>query len=121
MLRYAFAIVFLTSLATPVSAETYVPVRDKDAFVALIEGKELRNFLYGVRLNVMENGEIEGDAWGWDITGSWVWQDGYFCRDLAWGGDPIPYNCQLVEARDGARLRFTVDQGAGNSATFRLR
>lgn len=32
----------------------------------------------------------------------------------------IPWNCQLVEVRDDT-LRFTVDKGAGDSASFRLR
>ena len=33
----------------------------------------------------------------------------------------IAYNCQLVEARDGEVMRFTVDRGKGDSASFRLR
>jgi hypothetical protein len=33
----------------------------------------------------------------------------------------IPYNCQLVEERGGEVMRFTVDRGTGDSASFRLR
>lgn len=114
-----FALICATS-ALPAAAESYVPIKDQATFLSLIEGKELRNYLYGVRLNVFGNGDIDGSAVGWVIAGSWTWQDGYFCRELSWGGDPIPYNCQLVEARGGDRVRFTVDRGAGNSASFRL-
>jgi len=106
--------------ATPAAAESYVPVMDKDTFVSLIEGRQLRHGFYPITLTVSENGQIEGRAIGWDITGSWDWQDGYFCRDLIWGGDPLGYNCQLVEVRNDGRMRFTVDRGAGNSAAFRL-
>ena len=67
-----------------------------------------------------EDGRIDGSAVGWDITGTWQWQDGYFCREMAWGGDPIPYNCQLVEVEGDDRIRFTVDRGAGRSAAFSL-
>ena len=112
-----------TLLATtplPALADGFAPVKDKDQFLSLVQGKELRNWLYGVRLRVLEEGAIQGSAVGWDITGSWTWQDGYFCREMAWGDEPIPYNCQLVEVEGGDRLRFTVDQGAGDSATFRL-
>jgi hypothetical protein len=98
-----------------------LPIKDQATFVSLVQGKELRNFFYGVRLNVMENGHIAGAAVGWDIKGTWTWQDGFFCREMSWGGDPIPYNCQLVEARGNDRVRFTIDQGAGNSASFRLK
>ncbi|MEM8536373.1 MAG: dihydrodipicolinate reductase [Pseudomonadota bacterium] len=115
----AFAAAALTT--APAHADTFVPVKEEDRFLSLVQDRELRNFLYGVRLNVLENGQIIGGAWGWDITGTWSWQDGYFCREMAWGGEPIPYNCQLVEAEGADRLRFTVDQGAGDSASFRLR
>ena len=106
--------------AVPASAESFVPVSDQTMFLSLVDGKELRNQLYGIRLNVLGNGSIRGGAIGWDISGSWNWQNGYFCREMEWGGDPIPYNCQLVEVRNGNILRFTVDQGAGKSASFRL-
>ena len=120
-MKHLFLSLILATAAAPAVAESYAPVQDKDSFVALVQGKELRNRLYGVRLNVMEGGTIAGSAIGWDIVGTWTWQDGYFCRELSWGGDPLGYNCQLVEARGDDRVRFTVDRGAGDSASFRLR
>ena len=120
MKRLMIALAFASTAATPALADSYVPVTDQATFLSLVDGKELRNFLYGVRLNVFENGEIDGSAIGWDIEGTWTWQNGFFCREMSWGGDPIPYNCQLVEARGDDRVRFTVDQGAGDSASFRL-
>lgn len=107
--------------ATPSLADGYVPVTDQSTFLSLVENRELRNFFYGIKLNVLGNGQIQGRAVGWDVTGSWSWQDGYFCREMNWGGDPIPYNCQLVEVEGNDRMRFTVDRGAGDSASFRLR
>lgn len=119
-MKYAFLAAILATTAAPAVADSYVPVKDQATFVSLVQGKELRNRLYGVRLNVLDNGQIAGAALGWDIEGSWTWQDGYFCREMSWGGDPIPYNCQLVEANGNSQMRFTVDQGAGDSASFRL-
>jgi len=119
-MKHAILSLILAVPAAPVWAETYVPVRDKATFLSLVAGKELRNFFYGIRLEVLPDGQIDGSAIGWDIEGNWTWQGGYFCREMSWGGDAIPYNCQLVEARGEERLRFTVDQGKGNSASFRL-
>lgn len=102
------------------AAQEFRAVTDQSEFLALVSGKSLTNRLYNLTLAVAPTGQIEGSAMGWDITGTWAWQDGYFCREMAWGGDPIPYNCQLVEVA-GADLRFTTDQGAGDSASFRLR
>jgi hypothetical protein len=111
------------ALASPVAAvaSDFQPIRDKGVFLSLIEARELRIAVYNLSLNVLPDGRIKGSALGWDITGSWQWQDGYFCREMDWSGMAIDYNCQLVEASGAERLRFTVDKGTGDSATFKLR
>ena len=121
MARDILGICIALGLAAPLAAEEFQPVRERDAFLGLIEGRELRQGLLGIRLQVLPDGRIEGEAVRWPVTGRWSWQDGYFCREMDWSGYPIEYNCQLVEARNGRDLRFTVDRGAGDSATFRLR
>ncbi len=115
-------VAFVLSLLTPLSAAAngYEPVSDKGRFLSLVEGRELRLGAFGIRLQVSGDGSISGRASGWDLTGSWSWQDGYFCREMDWSGYEIDYNCQLVEVA-GNRMRFTVDRGAGRSAEFNLR
>lgn len=110
-------------LAAPVSAAAndFEAVREKSAFLSLVQDRELRIGIYNLSLSLLPDGQIKGKALGWDITGSWAWQDGYFCREMDWSGMAIDYNCQLVEVAGGEKLRFTVDQGAGDSAVFRIR
>jgi hypothetical protein len=120
MLRLA-AILIAVAAAAPLAAETFEPVKEKTRFLDLIKDRELRIGLYNLSLNVLPDGSIDGSAMGWKITGNWSWNDGYFCREMDWSGTPISYNCQLVEAEGADRMRFTVDQGKGDSATFRLR
>ncbi|MEN9410910.1 MAG: hypothetical protein RL216_2884 [Pseudomonadota bacterium] len=117
------ALVALAALAAalPAAAEGFSRISDRNDFVETVSGKELRMGLFGISLKVEEDGEIRGSALGWDVTGRWEWQDGYFCREMDWSGYPIPKNCQLVEARGGEEIRFTVDRGAGDSASFKLR
>lgn len=114
---------FLFAFLLPLSAEAneYEPIRDKSEFLSLIDGKELRIGLYNLSLKLTPDGKIEGNALGWGITGNWRWEEGYFCRDMDWSGYPIEYDCQLVEQRGDRELRFTVDRGKGDSASFRLR
>ncbi len=107
--------------AAPAVANDFQPVREQSAFLSLVQGRELRLGLFGVSLQVLPDGRIEGSALGWDLKGSWNWQDGYFCREIDWSGSIIPYNCQLVEAAGDDKIRFTVDKGAGDSASFSLR
>jgi hypothetical protein len=114
-------IAILLAMAAPAAADSFEPVKEKDRFLDLVQNRELRIGLYNLSLSVRPDGSIAGSALGWDITGNWTWKDGYFCREMDWSGMPIDYNCQLVEAQGAEKLRFTVDQGRGDSATFRLR
>ena len=116
-----YSAILLSFLALPAGAETFARISDKSDFIETVSGKELRLGMFGIFLRVEEDGEIKGRALGWDVTGTWEWQDGYFCREMDWSGYPIPKNCQLVETRNGQEIRFTVDKGAGDSASFRLR
>jgi hypothetical protein len=117
------AITTVLMLATPVSAgaNDFEPIKDKGDFLSLVQDRELRIGIYNLSLNLLPDGQIKGSALGWGITGTWSWQDGYFCREMDWSGMEIEYNCQLVEASGAERMRFTVDKGVGDSATFKLR
>ena len=115
------ALLALCVVTSPAFADDYQPIMEKEVFMDLVAGKELRNSLYDLSLFVSPEGKITGDALGWQITGSWSWNDGYFCRKMDWEGYAIPYNCQLVETQEGRTVRFTVDRGTGDSAQFRLR
>lgn len=107
-------------IALPASAQAFERISERTAFMATVGDRDLKIALYGLTLNVRDNGTITGRAAGWDISGSWTWENGYFCRDMDWSGYPIDYNCQLVEV-NGDRIRFTVDQGAGDDAVLRIR
>ena len=109
------------SVAGTAVAGDYEPVRERSQFISLIEGRTLQLNLFRISLAVLPDGRIDGKALGWPVTGSWEWKDGFFCREMDWSGSPIPFNCQLVEARDGDHMRFTIDRGAGETATFKLR
>lgn len=105
----------IVAFAAPASAER---VQSESAFIELVNGKTLsRPF---VSLKVAPDGRISGTGAVWPVTGDWQWQDGYFCRSLRWGQDNLGYNCQEVSA-SGDKIRFTSDQGAGDSAAFSLR
>jgi len=103
--------------AAPAFAD-FAKIADEDKFVQAVTGKTLTRPL--VSLEVSSSGGISGTGASWPVTGQWSWQDGYFCRDLDWGGTDLGYNCQEVRInRD--RIRFTSDRGNGQSAVFRLR
>ena len=88
--------------------------------VLLVEQNAKQSLAIADRGYLIENGEITGRAFGRPVTGDWAWQNGYFCRNLSFGTEPLEYNCQLVEEREGT-LRFTADEGAGIYADLTLR
>ena len=120
-MRCLCLLLVILGLPGPALADGFEPVTDKDRFLDLVRDRELRIGLYNLSLNVLPDGTIDGSALGWEITGNWSWKDGYFCRQMDWSGTEISYNCQLVEAQGADKMRFTVDKGQGDSATFRLR
>lgn len=117
-MRFAIAIVLSSLIAAPAMADGFAKVSKKSDFVSLIDGRDLKRF--GIKLNVMPNGQIIGDAFGREVVGAWEWERGYFCRDLYWGSRDLGPNCQIVEVQDGT-MRFTADRGKGDHADFALR
>ena len=115
---YLWTALFGLALSASVAQADLQVVQSKSEFVKLIDGKTLTRPL--IKLQVSTGGTITGRGARWDVTGTWSWQDGFFCRDLIWGGDALPYNCQEVRA-NGDKIRFTSDRGTGNYADFRLR
>lgn len=100
------------------TAQTSQWIKEEDKFVILIDGKKLKRFL--IELSVKTDGTITGTGAGADVTGSWNWQDNYFCRNLSWGNRDLGYDCQKVELRD-QKLFFTSDRGRGTTAGFTIR
>lgn len=114
-LTYATAATAL--LASPALAEGFQKVHDRNKFVSLIQDRELKRL--GISVKVTEDGRIKGSAFGYDVSGVWSWDGGYFCRDLSWGGDPLGFNCQMVQV-NGKTVRFISDRGTGHFADLKL-
>lgn len=115
MIPVLSALIF--GLASPVAAE-FSKVENAAEFKRLIGGKILTRPL--VKLTVGTDGAIAGKGAAWPISGTWTWKNGYFCWSLEWGGDDLGYNCQEVKA-SASKIRFTSDEGRGDSADFSLR
>ncbi|NIZ09046.1 dihydrodipicolinate reductase [Pseudooceanicola sp. HF7] len=105
-------------LALPLAAQDAARISSRSGFMALVQGRGLHRL--GVQLTVHPDGQITGRAFGREVTGSWSWKEGYFCRVLYWGSREFPWNCQMVTRR-GEELRFRSDRGTGEWADLRLR
>ncbi len=104
-------------LAAPALADL-TRVSDRGTFLSYVQGRELSRI--GVSLQVSPDGSIAGRALGRDVTGTWSWEGGMFCRTLDAGDRQFGRNCQVVSV-DGNSIRFHADQGTGDIADFRIR
>jgi hypothetical protein len=114
----ALLIASLATLASPAMSDGYARVTDRGAFVNLVGGKSLTSL--GVKLTVSPSGSIGGSAFGSNVSGTWTWNSGYFCRTMKAGDRVFARNCQLVQ-QNGNRLRFIADKGTGDTAVLRIR
>ena len=102
------------------SASAQDRIFDSATFLDSVLDKTLGLALFGVRLRIYEDGRIEGKGFGRLVTGLWRWEEGYFCRTLAWGTRDLGPNCQEV-VLDFGKIEFTSDRGTGRSARFSLK
>jgi hypothetical protein len=99
-------------------ADGFQRIKTQAEFLSLVGKSDLKNL--GVTLQVRPNGSIRGNAFGRSVTGAWTWKDGYFCRSMSWGSTEFKLNCQTVGLMANT-LRFTADQGKGDTADLRIR
>lgn len=87
------------------------------AFRQAIVGKTLT--FNGSSLTINADNTISGPWDGSGITGTWYWDDAYWCREVAVGGVERGLDCQAWTTT-GSEATFTRDRGNGNSATYTL-
>jgi hypothetical protein len=73
----------LSLLAT--SAMALETLTKRPEFVNAVAGHILEIPLLRIQLRVSDTGEISGKGFGRDVTGTWEWADGFFCRSMTLG------------------------------------
>ena len=96
----------LSLLAT--SAMALETLTQRPEFVNAVAGHILEIPLLRIQLRVSDTGEIAGKGFGRDVTGTWEWADGFFCRSMTWGERELEYNCQQVAKIGRASCRERV-------------
>ncbi|KIC28634.1 hypothetical protein [Leisingera sp. ANG-M6] len=109
----ACALVFGIAAAAPASAGAIKKQKD---FVAAIAGKKLVSG--NSWIVVSADGKLTGvSSKGEKITGAWVWNKRFVCRNVYVGSKQLPQDCQTVTT-DGNTVTFTRDKGKGRAITY---
>jgi len=125
MSRFLAALsIAVLGFATAPRAEAQTSVTDQRSFLEIVNGRTLvltRPFIARpIALQVQRNGNLTGEARGYELTGFWRWEGERFCRQMDWGGFNVAYSCQVV-TQNGNTLKFVSDTGLFRTAYFELR
>ncbi len=95
------------------AADQNMRIETEEGFREIAVGKKL---VYSKgALTVHDDGTITGTYDGKKLTGTWSWEDEYYCRSVKLGKKDIGHDCQVVEA-SGNSLIFLRNKGAGKKS-----
>ncbi|MEO0485579.1 MAG: hypothetical protein AAF092_06680 [Pseudomonadota bacterium] len=92
-------------------------ITSEAAFRSAIVGRELT--FKANRFTINADGTFSGPWDGNGISGTWVWEDGAFCREGVAGARVLDRDCQTW-AVNGATATVTRDRGAGPSFDYTI-
>lgn len=93
-------------------------ITTKAQFLEQIAGRKLVQEDSWVVLTADGKVNGQGPAKG-EITGTWVWNETYYCRDITVDGVTFPHDCETV-TRDGDTVTFTHEKGEGIEVSWTI-
>lgn len=100
------------------AADSFKPVSTQADFKKLIGNKTLT--LGNAYVTIRKNGKLSGKAQGGDFKGRWIFQGGFFCRNLDNSNSFPTENCQTV-AVSGKKARFVANRGKGTERIWDIK
>ena len=86
-------------------------------FREMVAGKRMANkHGYGI---AHRDGTITGTFAGKNMTGTWSWEDQYYCRTAKLGKKKYGHNCSVVTV-SGNKVILKGSKGMGKKRTYRL-
>ena len=88
-------------------------IETNELFVVAIADKTLLGD--GMEFTIHSDGRITGTVDGLQLSGSWYWSEGYFCRFAELDGEDLGLDCEVIE-QSGNQMRYTRQKGEGTSS-----
>jgi len=99
----------------------FMRIATLEQFLDLIADRELELTTSEGFLRLGSDRMISGESNGAIATGSWFWENGFWCREISFDGELLfPLDCQVLEV-NGSDFRFTRNQGNGISGLLLIR
>ncbi|MCG7520205.1 hypothetical protein [Ruegeria sp. Ofav3-42] len=111
----AVAVLASLSLITAGSAAAK-DLRKENQFLEAVVGKKLVSG--DTWLVITPDGKIDGVGRNnAKLTGAWVWNKRFFCRNVVVGQRAFPQDCLTVSI-DGDQVQFTRNKGKGDAVVY---
>ncbi len=87
-------------------------VTTREEFCRLFADRELSQG--DLSFTIHSDGKLTGYVDGLALSGTWAWEEGYFCRRAYLAEEDLGTDCELIES-DGHRMRYFPDKGKGSA------
>lgn len=96
-------------------SDGWVRVRTKDEYL-----EKCADVYFGEdagRSIATSDGQIRGNFGGKELSGTWEWEDDYFCRTSTLGDLDLGHDCIVIEITS-TQMRLTMEKGNGPSVVY---
>ena len=95
----------------------YRAVKRQGEFTEAVVNKTITADWGWIRLS--PGGQITGEVNGAPVRGAWSWENGYYCREYAYGDTTLAHNCQTIHI-SGRNLLLIRDKGKGRRTLMHI-
>ncbi|MCP5038370.1 MAG: hypothetical protein GY945_12315 [Rhodobacteraceae bacterium] len=112
-----FGAAAISLIATVAMADEtgFTRIVDESGFIGTVTDREITSRLG--TLIIGSDGKVTGSVPIGKVTGSWNWDEGYWCRTVKIGFLKQSEDCQSVEVSP-TEVRFAAEKGTGKAVLF---
>ena len=98
----------------------YERITSKEQYVELVTGRAGLSKGSNISTTTFADGTMKGGGGGKTFSGTWTWEEEYFCREGTIGSNVLKRDCQTVEI-SGDSLKIGRNKGKGESVVYILK
>lgn len=105
---------------TPAENVAYERITTKEQYIELVAGRAAKSKGSDFSSTALADGTLTSTGGSKKLSGTWTWEEGYFCREGTIGSEPLERDCQIIEIA-GDSLKVNRNKGEGESVILKLK
>lgn len=95
-------------------------IASKEQYLELVAGRVAQMKGSNFSSTAFADGTMKGGGGDRKLSGTWTWEDGFFCREGTIGSDVLKRDCQIIEI-SGDTLKVKRNRGEGENVVLQLK